>query len=62
MKRTNVLYGYLIIGFLLCIYGIVGQMDYRDALAERDYYCRMVRAKAWPDYRHIAKSECSHGP
>lgn len=39
-------------------YLVFGAMDYADELRERDYYCEMVAAGAWPDYRGSYGREC----
>lgn len=31
--------------------GVVGNMDYEDALMEEDHYCEMVKTGAWPPYK-----------
>ena len=36
----------------------VGHASKQDALRERTHYCAMVKAGAWPDYRHTYKQEC----
>ncbi len=40
---------------LLALFALVGTMDYTDAQREQAYYCEMVKAKAWPDYRRICR-------
>ena len=36
----------------------VGHASKQDALQEQAHYCVMVKAGAWPDYRHTYKQEC----
>jgi len=36
--------------FLIMAFGIVGQMDYEDAIKEEQHYCDMVRDGHWPHY------------
>lgn len=58
-------YGGFLVLLLLAIYGLVGEMDYDDAVLERNQYCDMVRAHqhdpstGWPDYRHSYSTECA---
>ena len=40
---------------LLLIFGVVGKMDFDDAVAEEAHYCSMVASGAWPAY----KGECN---
>ena len=42
----------------LAILGIAGNMSYHDERVERNFYCEMVKAGAWPDYKHIYAAEC----
>ena len=35
---------------LIVAFGIVGQMDYEDAVKEEQRYCDMVRDGHWPHY------------
>lgn len=42
-------------GILLLIFGVVGKMDYEDAIKEEATYCDMVASKVWPAY----KGECN---
>jgi hypothetical protein len=41
--------------------GIVGTMDYEDAIAEADLYCQNVHAGVWPDYEGTYAKECRDG-
>ena len=52
MKRTAIEIGiYLVIATVaLCGLLMVGTMDYEDAVAEADYYTRMVCDGYWSDY------------
>jgi hypothetical protein len=36
---------------LLVAMGIVGQMDYEDAIAQDEHYCDMVREGSWPNFK-----------
>lgn len=40
-----------IVALLILAFGIVGQMDYEDAIAEEHRYCEMVRGGHWPEYK-----------
>ena len=37
--------------FVIIAFGIVGQMDYEDAIKEEQHYCDMVREGHWPKYK-----------
>lgn len=50
--------GLLLTLALIIMYAFVSNSSYNDALAERAQYCWMVKHQRWPDYRHIAKTEC----
>lgn len=50
---------FIILGTIATIFGIVGHMDKNDELADRAHYCNMVAKGSWPDFRHIAKTECN---
>lgn len=41
----------LLIIILIIILGIIGNNDYQDQVAEQDFYCQMVKDKAWPPYK-----------
>jgi hypothetical protein len=43
---------------ILAIIGLIGDMDRIDAKRDLQHYCQMVSDKAWPDYRHLAASDC----
>lgn len=36
--------------FVIVAFGIVGQMDYEDAIEQERHYCDMVRDGHWPHY------------
>lgn len=42
----------------LALLGVVGQMDYEDALAQEQAYCKNVREGVWPDYDGIYEKVC----
>ncbi len=42
------------------IFGLVGRMDYEDAVAVDLHYSEMVCAGHWPDYKD-QKPECKEG-
>lgn len=46
------------IAALLLAYGIVGTMDYEDAVAADQRYTEMVCAGVWPDYED-RRPDCS---
>ena len=35
----------------VALFGLVGQMNYEDAVKEESHYCSMVEAGKWPAYR-----------
>lgn len=35
----------------VALFGLVGQMDYEDAVSTENHYCDMVEAGNWPAYR-----------
>ena len=35
----------------VALFGLVGQMDYEDAVTQEAHYCDMVEAGKWPAYR-----------
>ena len=44
---------------LLGLLFLVGHLDYQDAQEEDAYYCEMVKARLWPDYRGTYRKECA---
>jgi hypothetical protein len=36
---------------LIVAFGIVGQMDYEDAIEQDQHYCDMVREGHWPNFK-----------
>jgi hypothetical protein len=40
-----------IIAILMAALGIVGAIDYEDAVREEQHYCDMVKSGAWPAYK-----------
>ncbi|WZB35724.1 hypothetical protein FtMidnight_44 [Enterobacteria phage FtMidnight] len=48
------------VGFIaaLILFGIVGNMDYEDALLEEKRYCENVAEGVWPDYKGIFEAVC----
>lgn len=50
------------IGIIISVlFGIVGRMDYDDALLEADAYCGNVYSGLWPDYDKTYDKECKDG-
>lgn len=43
---------------ILALYGLVGQMDYDDAVDQQAQYCAMVKAGHWPDYQGTYRTQC----
>jgi hypothetical protein len=52
-KPTKILLG----AVLFLILGIIGNMDYRDAVLAEQHYARMVCDEIWPDYKGL-EPEC----
>ncbi len=42
---------------LLLILGVVGEGDYKDAVAANRHYCEMVDSKVWPAYNQKINCE-----
>jgi hypothetical protein len=40
-----------IIAILMAALGIVGAIDYEEALNDELHYCEMVKSGAWPAYK-----------
>lgn len=40
------------------LFGVVGRMDYEDAVAEEALYCSNVKNGTWPDYEGIYADVC----
>lgn len=57
MNITNITTAAAIAALLLA-YGIVGTMDYEDAIAADQHYTDMVCAGYWPDYED-RRPDCS---
>lgn len=38
---------------IIAIMGIVGNSDYEEAKREEAFYCHMVAAGYWPDYKGV---------
>lgn len=43
---------------ILLAMGMVGNMDFEDAVRHQNHYCKMVAEGAWPDYDEVYKDEC----
>lgn len=41
--------------------GIVGRMDYDDAVLQDEAYCANVHSRLWPDYESRYKRDCKDG-
>lgn len=50
-----------ITALFVVLVGIVGTMDYEDAIAEADLYCQNVHDGVWPDYEGTYAKECRDG-
>ena len=61
MQKRNLAKNIIIAAFFVALVGIVGQMDYEDAIAEADLYCQNVHAGVWPDYEGTYAKECRDG-
>ena len=40
------------------LFGVVGRLDYEDAVAEEALYCSNVKNGTWPDYNGIYADVC----
>ena len=40
------------------LFGVVGRLDYEDAVAEEALYCSNVKNGIWPDYDGIYADVC----
>lgn len=40
------------------LFGVVGRLDYEDAVAEENLYCSNVKDGIWPDYDGIYADVC----
>lgn len=47
---------------LLLLLSLVGHLDYQNAQEEEAYYCEMVKARLWPDYRGTYRTACAKRP
>lgn len=52
-------YPLLIVIVLFVVMGIVGEMDYQDAILEHEAYCKNVAEGVWPDYKKIFEENCT---
>lgn len=46
---------------ILLIMGMVGSMDYEDAVLNQNHYCKMVAEGTWPDYNGLGCTQNSDG-
>lgn len=44
---------------MAAVFGIVGNMDFKDEIREQLAYCDNVRLKVWPDYNKTYNAECT---
>lgn len=61
MQKRNLAKNLGITALFVVLVGIVGTMDYEDAIAEADLYCQNVHAGVWPDYEGTYAKECHDG-
>ena len=50
----------LALSVTVLLFGVVGNADYEDALAEEAFYIEMVCEGKWPDYK-ILEPSCVEG-
>lgn len=43
---------------VVLLLGLVGRLDYEAQEAQQEHYCDMVKARLWPDYQGIYRSQC----
>ena len=46
----------LALSVTVLLFGVVGNADYEDALAEEAFYIEMVCEGKWPDYKNLEPS------
>lgn len=54
-------YPLLMVIVLFVAMGIVGEMDYQDAILEHEAYCKNVAEGVWSDYKKIFEESCTFG-
>lgn len=60
-ERVKAWVGIASVVALLLLFGIVGNMDYQDEVAEMNAYCRNVAEGIWPDYNGTYDRWCEDG-
>uniref|UniRef100_A0AAU6W1D7 Uncharacterized protein n=1 Tax=Pseudomonas phage Pavpe01 TaxID=3138545 RepID=A0AAU6W1D7_9VIRU len=60
MTRKNVLRLLTVIAVVLLL-GLVGRMDYDDAVLQEKAYCANVHSGLWPDYEGRYTADCEDG-
>lgn len=61
MQHKNTIIGAAVVIALIALLGLVGNMDYEDAVNQADLYCQNVHEGVWPDYNEIYDKECIDG-
>jgi hypothetical protein len=51
-------YAWVAVALAILALGLIGKMDEEAARQDLAHYCSMVQQRAWPDYRHIAATDC----
>jgi len=59
------IWAFLVVAFLILVFGLVGEADYQDALDEEALYCQQTLLfkrtngqSGWPDYKKIREEVC----
>lgn len=50
IDRMQVLIGALAVLVFFALFGLVGSLDYDEAIRQEACYCEMVRTNVWPAY------------
>ncbi len=50
IDRMQVLIGALAALVFFALFGLVGSLDYDEAIRQEAHYCEMVRTNVWPAY------------
>lgn len=58
MVNRRQLFGFFVCLLVLAILGVTGEMDAQDEAQQQAYYCKMVAAGQWPDFKHRYMFDC----
>lgn len=57
-RMVHLVAGLLAAAAIVTACGIVGRMDYQDAVLQDEAYCANVHSGLWPDYESRYKRDC----